>query len=229
MRLLLPLIATILATGCVHNPRNDKQLREYVYNIHAETGMCTGVQVRAPSGKVYLLTASHCRSLLENGSVLAQDESGKDYEVSLVKEDPASDLLLLTSPSEKGVSIASSIAAHERLHSMTHGGNWPSHRGDGEYLGQEEVLIVDHQIESPLDLPECSTSKFSIEKAVSTGIFYCCLKVYSTVTTVPIQEGSSGGPLLNDSNQLVGIASATSRYFSDWVLLEDIKTFLKDK
>jgi len=47
------------------------------------------------------------------------------------------------------------------------------------------------------------------------------------VSTARIIPGSSGGPLLNSANELVGIASATDGEISSFVALSDIQHFLK--
>lgn len=204
--------------------------RDRVVLIHGEAGTCTGVKVRAPSGKRYILTASHCAGLASNGTIGAKMEDGTDYQVKVIMEDLKSDLLLLEAADTQYVDIAAEIELHQKVHTMTHGHGYSSYRTDGEILDTDYIKIPYFQISDEQDLQRCkSAPKFEVAMSFFMGMV-CAIVGVQQESTAWITPGSSGGPLFNAKSELLGIASATSAAgFSSWVTLSDIKVFLADK
>jgi len=211
--------------------KSDSYLRDRVVMLRGNNVSCTGVQVHGKSGKTYILTASHCRPILaEDGTTTAITENDNQYTVNFIAEDPDSDLMLLSSPNRMYIDVAKSWKKHEHIHTMTHGKGMPSYRTDGEMLLEEITAVGLFNIDSQEAVIRCgSMPKFSI--ALSWIGPVCVLSTIQEITTAPILPGSSGGPLVNKDNELIGIASATDNEdtFSTYVTLSDIHRFLKDK
>ena len=190
-------------------------------------GQCTGVQVWAPSGKAFTLTAGHCRSIVQNGKLLAEDEDGTVWTLDFIAEDPSSDLMLLSAPMQIGVDVGMSVSTHEHVHAITHGHGKPSFRTDGEILTEDFVTVPLFQIISFDDMIKCGMVKNQVEVSIPYPV--CLIQTFQMTTTVRIIPGSSGGPLFDRWGQVVGIASSVddTNLFSSFVTLKDINLFLK--
>jgi hypothetical protein len=219
------LILAIFPACAMLTVRSDSYVRNRVVQLNRAGGSCSGVQVVAPSGKAYVLTASHCRGLVEAGKVEATDEQNQKYFLDFIKEDPNSDLMLLSSPNDNGVGIADHVRMHEHVHAMTHGHGYPTYRTDGEALMLSRIEFAEFDLKDIADLAACLQPKNKISQEDAS----CHVAVVEMMSNASIIPGSSGGPLLNEYGSLVGIASCTDGYFGSFVTLGDIKKFLADK
>jgi hypothetical protein len=205
---------------------SDRYLKNRVVKLLGDHGQCTGEQVKAPSGKMYILTAGHCKGLQEAGFILAVDEAGKTYKVKVIDEDPNADLLLLEGiPGLSGLSVARNILRSEHVRTYTHGGGMDTYRTDGDVIGTYEqdgmlapILTEEQRLECIL-FPKNKVYHYQYGTA-------CILHTPFTVTTAMIIPGSSGGPVVNVFGQLIGVVSATDGHMSSLVTLSDIHTFL---
>lgn len=199
MKYILILMAL---AGCTSAPKQSMNswARDRVVMLYSATGACTGVQVKAPSKKVYILTARHCDRIADAaGNIFATNEAGRIQTVRIIaKADGPADLMLMSSMDDVYVPIANTEYTHERIFTMTHGNAFPSFRTDGELLKQIRVDVED------LTLDEW----------------------FSTAWVIP---GSSGGPAMNLRGELIGIVSLGGGPLSGLVPLSDIKAFLADK
>lgn len=208
--------------------RSDKFIRNRVVMLHSNHGSCSGIEIKAPSGKNYILTAGHCKILLENNEVLAENEQGKDIPVHFIAEDSFSDLMLLTARDSNSIPVGRHMYEHQHLHTLTHGRGYPTYRTDGEFLAYQMTDVMVSEIQDPSQEESCRLSKFKIQDTLFGKI--CILHTVQTISTAAVVPGSSGGPLLNDDGQLVGIVSAGGPdSFSTFVSLPDIREFLKNK
>lgn len=213
--------------------KSDTYARNRIVRLYSRTSECTGVEIRAPSGKRYTLTAAHCRSILsEKGNAWAQTEDGERYIVSYVLEDEKSDLMLLTAAGPSAFTIATETSKHEHVHTMTHGDNMPAFRTDGELLEERLVDFPLFVVGDQTSLIACSMPKYQLGVMFSPNgpIIICSFHMTQLYTTAMVLHGSSGGPLLDANNRVIGIVSTLQETgLSTFVTLKDIQKFLKGR
>lgn len=226
IRSLLILLLACLP-GC-YRVVPDSYVRNRVVLLYTANAYCTGVEVVVPSGKTYTLTARHCKALLDSTDhILAKDEDGKDYRIKLIAVDPNSDLMLLQGIGVPGLKIADKIYSHEKVHTITHGGGMPSFRTDGELVKDIDMNINMGNILTDEDAVKCK----SIKNTTISDKFMpplCLIRLHLMLSTAVIIPGSSGGPLLDENQNIVGIVSAVggSSMFGAYVTLSDIQKFI---
>lgn len=235
MRIRKVIIAIILACICFHmvhaTRHNEQWLRSRVVRLISKEGMCSGEQVKAPSGENYIITAGHCALLAHDGYITAQLDDGSRLERRVIAEDAKSDLLLLEGlPKLDGIAVADRVREGDKVFSLTHGGNWDTYRTDGVVGETHTIDIGAFFIDSEESLSRCESSpKFKVDEEVTFfGVMrICVLHVEETNLTARIQPGSSGGLIANQDGQLVGVVSAGSAATGFMVTLDDVKDLLK--
>src|SRR5579859_3994479 len=95
---VVALVAVVV--GLLSRPLNfqpdDEYPRRQVVKIAGPHGMCSGEQVRAPSGQTYILTAAHCRGFMDSTSnFTVVNEDGLSIQRRFIAEDPNSDIMLI--------------------------------------------------------------------------------------------------------------------------------------
>lgn len=208
---------------------SDSYIRDRVVMLIGKHGSCSGIQVKAPSGTVYTLSAAHCSILIDNGKVIVMSEDGNKSFVNFIAIDEEHDLMLLSSANSKSIQVADSFGKHEQAHSMTHGRGMPSYRTDGEMLQQMSVEVTKFGIFSKEDRDLCNITSY--QRPVDTYFYgeYCVITLNLEISTVAVVPGSSGGAIVNNKGQLIGIVSSTfgDSIFSGLVPLHDIQSFLE--
>lgn len=223
---LLACLSLLLLSAC--SP-SDSWLKNRIVRVMGDRGMCTGEQVRAPSGTSYILTAGHCLSLPHsNGILTIKTQSGKVIKRRIIAEDPYSDLLLLEGlPKLRGLDVGTSWAPMDPVRALTHGGNFDLYETKGMIIQLIQIPIPYKAVESEADEQECNSMPKQEVQDINFFGKSCVLTVYEMATTVAIRPGSSGGPLFNGSGELIGVASASDQFaFGHFVTVHDIRRFL---
>jgi S1-C subfamily serine protease len=201
-------------------------VRDHVVQLTSPRGSCSGVQVRVPSGRDYILTASHCKTLIQDGSIYAAFDGERPIPRRVVEDSRESDLMLLEAlPGRTGLVVASGLSRLERITALTHALGLPTRLDEGEFLLDVEIQIPVGPIETEDQMTACvAQPKYKALDTWMGGL--CVMQVTETISSIHIEPGSSGGPAVNTSGELVGIASAGNQSMSAWVTLKDVKQFL---
>lgn len=209
--------------------RSDSYIRDRVVMLKGDVGGCTGIEVKAASGKIYTLTAGHCKGITTTGVYKATLEDGSEVELKKVAISVKDDLMLLTAASDKSIDIATSIFQHQPIHTMTHGELYPSHRSDGEILEERIIQVAMYPLLTEEDTDQCRKDGNTMGFSFFEGPV-CVANLLNLMSTARVRPGSSGGPALNDANQLIGIVSTTEESgISGLVPLRIIQQFMADK
>jgi hypothetical protein len=134
-------------------------------------------------------------------------------------------MLLEGMPNLEGIQIASHLEARQHLMAITHGLGMATHRADGEMMEAQKIAVGLGSVGSDEEKRACEAKP----KQKVVGSFFgdvCALVVTENITTVHVDPGSSGGPVVDMSGRLAGIVSVGSESISGLVTLEDIHTFM---
>ncbi len=200
----------------------EHTVRSKVVKLLGDKGSCSGVQVKAPSGVNYILTAAHCKDIHKVGVVVARDQSGKILERKILAESPTDDLMLVEGvPGLSGLDVAD--MAHKEVRTFTMGGSDSVYKTEGELLeeGRQTLLVGARQC-----LP-----RMAKYKPVEIFLFPMCeVSVNLMASTASVRKGSSGGPVVDKGNKLVGIVSAwnSESRISYFVPLKAIQAFMRN-
>lgn len=211
---------------------SDHSLKSRVVKLTSERGVCSGEQVKAPSGVSYVLTAAHCGSLAVDGQITVTTEDGRKLPRRIIAEDDLNDLLLLEGvPGMDGIEVAASTLKSESIRTFTHGRGFKTYKTRGELVEKKRVQIPVDTAVTKEDEKKCSgKAKFKVVD-MNLGFWVmrmCVMDVELTVTTATIVPGSSGGMVVNDAGELVGVVSAGDGVFGYLVPVDDINRFISN-
>lgn len=202
----------------------------YVTNKEGTSGG-TGFHVKAPSGKMYLVTNGHvCKGVEKDGVVYVRlGEGDTSVPRNVIQESPSTDLCLVeplpqaraVKLSEKDPESGDILAAigHPRLFQIT--------KTQGITIGPRKVEFIQSFNPEP---GTCDEPK-NVRKEI-TLLFWkipaCLVAVDAIQTTITILPGSSGSPIFDEQFRVKGIAFASDE--SAWaaiVPVTQLNTFLR--
>lgn len=207
-----------------YSTMDDNELRTYVVMLLGKDVECTGFKVHAASNKTYILTAAHCVPTIQNDEVTAIDEDGSRHQVKYLDIDMVNDIMLLSSYDNKGLILSKNITPHESIKALGHGKGYPTYRREGEIITKELVSIPEGMVSSDKEAEDCL--KWPNREVEDMFIKMCIWKLQTTITTMVVEPGMSGGPVFNKNNEVIGIVSNTNGTFSGIVDLAPIKDIL---
>lgn len=199
-----------------------------VVKLVGPAGSCSGEQVVASSGDNYILTAAHCKAIgMTDGSIVVELENKTRILRRVIAEDKNADLLLLEGvPNLDGLKIGQNNERFQIVRTFTHGRGFETYKTEGRILQFSKIAVAIGfvTVEAP-----CTDAKYkqvdeTIYDILTTKV--CVLYTDAAVTTAMIVPGSSGGAVVDEDGQLVGVVSAGDGTFGYLVPLKDIKAFL---
>lgn len=201
----------------------DFYIKSKTIKLTDEGGLCSGVQIRTEAGKDFVLSAAHCRGLVKDGYVTAETEDKQIVKLKFIAEDEKSDLMLLEGVvNMKGLPVAPSAEMGEHIRTFTHGSRLETWKSEGHLIQEKQIRVALNSLEKE----QCVSPKL---EWVSVFIFELCLMTtIDMVSDAKVTPGSSGGMVVNDSGQLVGIVSAADNNgWAYFVRTIDIQDFIK--
>lgn len=220
LTVLLAIWAFSLGVSCSTQQVNDRHtsdnwVRNRVVLLEGLDGLCTGFQVVSPKGKIFTLTAKHCLGLAFNGTMIAVNEAGRPYSIKVIDVSKTADIMILSGDSDApSLLIAATLSQHSPVHTVTHNDGKPAFRSDGEVVCWTPVVTDKQDRRS-------GCSEFRTLPPESGTL---------TVTNLFVLPGASGGPLLDDHNEVVGVVSRIDGMgFSYHVSLRDIHLMLQGR
>lgn len=216
----------VFSASCTVN-KSDDYIRSAVVKISSKHGQCTGTEIKASSGKEYVLSAGHCNPIVIDGKVTITTEAGDKYEREVIAEDPSSDLMLFEAVGGiPTLEIAANDHRFQHMRIFSHGHGFPTYETEGKIVSMEERGEFGlFEISSEEDAKRCVGSKYEIVDGMFGSI--CALNVVETVTTAMTVPGSSGGAALDDDGKIIGVLTGGDDHFSMFVTLRNIQDFLR--
>lgn len=229
----LLLLTTIHTVAILSHYNSESYIRARVVKLTSHLGSCSGTQVRAPSGKDYVLSAGHCSVLAENGAINASVDGGREVPLRVIEVSASTDLMLLEGmPGLKGIKLGKEPKIGDTFYAFTHGQGLRTYRSEGEYVDLKVVRSLDHVVNTPEEEAACKAQpKFKVmDVPLFLGIMLraCVLELEEYVVTMPtVAPGSSGGYVGDHMGQLIGVVSMGNERFAMLVTLPEIKEFLR--
>lgn len=225
-------VFTALQAPVAHREWLRSRVKNTTVKITNEKGTSggSGSHVKAPSGKVYILTNAHVCGLSENGTIWVTDDFGSSIPRKIVDVSKYTDLCLIEPLLNLHgyLKIGSDLQEGQSIYAVGHPQLMPTTMTNGEFIGQEEVDVVDHPIVSEDDKCDLPKNRIMDLDSMFGPLKICTIHVNSNLTTTLILPGSSGSPALNSYGNLVGVFFAAGK--SNWgltITLDDVKQFLK--
>lgn len=222
-------IVCLFFAGVIVNKVKSTGPRQSSMKLEGKNGQCSGVQIKAKSGKEYILSAGHCAHLSDDKTIKVTDESGRILSRQIIAEDQNSDLLLIEAvPGTRSIEIDDKDIVGQKVETFTHGSGLDTYRTSGELIQFKEINIPLYPIETPEQDVACKAvpkNRVDVYMMFGEPFIVCSMHLDGVVSTAKVVPGSSGGMVVHDK-KLVGIVSATSSDFAFFVSLKDIHQFV---
>jgi len=211
------------------------QSKDIVKLLNERGGGGTGFVVAGKSGKIYILTNRHICKSTELGMLQAIYRNDT-YIVKIIKRYEFNDLCLVEAPSTatSGLKVASNVAMGERAYAVGH----PLLEGITVTQGElSTYTIIEMPLGQSVDPKTCTGFGMRLIDlsdnpfAVAFGITNICVQSYTcNSSTISIQPGNSGSPVLNIYGHVIGVAFASNEAGSHSYIVPrtDVEDFLND-
>lgn len=196
----------------------------------------TGFQVKAPSGKKYLLTNAHvCEHTQDaNGNVHIWFSNDTFIERKVIEISGSTDLCLVEPlPGDAALELAGYIEKGDSVNVVGHPRLQPLTVSQGEYIGPETVQILAGIVGFDIEEKDCHKPK---NQLLDVETFFgplkvCLVTIEAEKTTAIILGGNSGSPVVNTWGNVVGVMFASpgpeGSNWGDMISLRDIRQFLR--
>jgi S1-C subfamily serine protease len=209
----------------------------------------TGFSIKGKSGKQIIATNAHvCDVADANGFVLIKENNGKNHLRKVIEKSIVTDLCAIEGVDDIApLSLGEEPNIGDEIVVVGHPSLKPLALTKGEVLGKEDVSIPEAIVglkdgyDFDFDLPiitrdQCLLPKNSIEfmpKELTPKIKLfkpACINIIrnSIVSSIHVQPGSSGSPVVDFWGNVVAVVFAKDEY--NWASLvshKDLSTFLK--
>ena len=230
---LLVVLSLTLFTACSSLSLRGNSPSDSAIQLFSEHGSCSGTQIEAPSGEKYILTASHCEPLIQDGVIMARVDGHAAIPRRVIQISDTTDLMLLEPmPGIPALPIAKQEPKiGDELWAYTHGRAFRTYESTGKYIDFKKVTILAFPISSDEDMEKCTSKpKYKVVEVSVMGIFTmqaCAMNIDAYISLMyGIAPGSSGGMVLNSKDELTAVAFAGDNTFAMFVSLKDIRAFL---
>lgn len=162
----------------------------------------TGFVIRNKEGKRVIITNEHVCAVNNANTMVIETRSGRSYIKNILNINYQRDLCVIEGVDLPALNLSDTSPIPYNL--LTVYGNPflnPTQPSKGVFVGNTLASIL-----KPLNKDgHCESGGQYVE----TMFFTACVMQYElSMTTVPIYPGSSGSPVLNESNQVVGVMNA---------------------
>lgn len=192
----------------------------------------SGSHIKAPSGKIYILTNAHVCNLSKDGTVYITDDYGRTIPRRIIEKSDFTDLCLVEAlPNYHSyLKVGSEPSTGQIVAAVGHPALMPTTMTRGEIIGQSEVDVFDFIIGLDDDGRECNLPKNKIIKinSIFGQLDACVVHLKANLTTTAILPGNSGSPMVDFYGNMVGVYFAGNR--ANWgiaITVADINAFLK--
>lgn len=211
MTIIILAIALTMSTYLAVDAGKDEaqemmyEVKGSIFSLYGEKSRGTGWAARTKKGKKVIVTNDHVCG--KNKTMFTQ-KGAMSYNLAVIYKDPSHDICLLEAPKNaETLRLAEDVYKEEKAFSIGFPAiEWMSSQA-GRIKGIETTR-VDYE-DTPLE--DCVGVKFMITTIKRKGKpdkKICIFSAEALVTTIQIDGGASGSPILNSDEEVIGMTMA---------------------